>query len=43
MARLDIIEELWAVIEDRKANPKAGSYTNKLLADEAGSGPISRR
>lgn len=34
MARLEIIEELWAVIEDRKANPKAGSYTNKLLANE---------
>ena len=31
----DIIEELWAVIQDRKVNPKEGSYTNKLLADEA--------
>ncbi len=31
---LGIIEELWAVIEGRKDNPKKGSYTNKLLADE---------
>lgn len=31
---LEIIEELWEVIQDRKANPKKGSYTNKLLADE---------
>jgi phosphoribosyl-ATP pyrophosphohydrolase len=31
---LDVIEELWAVIEDRKLNPKKGSYTNKLLADD---------
>jgi len=33
MKNLDIIEDLWAVIEDRKTNPKEGSYTNKLLAD----------
>jgi len=31
---LKIIEELWKVIQDRKANPKKESYTNKLLADE---------
>ena len=31
----DIIEELWAVIEDRKANPKEGSYTNNLMQDES--------
>jgi phosphoribosyl-ATP pyrophosphohydrolase/phosphoribosyl-AMP cyclohydrolase len=31
----DIIEELWAVIKDRKENPKEGSYTNKLLNNEA--------
>lgn len=30
----EIIEELWGVIQDRKVNPKKGSYTNKLLADE---------
>ncbi len=30
----EIIEELWGVIQDRKANPKKGSYTNRLLADE---------
>lgn len=34
MENIDIIEELWAVIEDRKANPQKGSYTNKLLKDE---------
>lgn len=31
---LDIIKELWSVIQDRKVNPKEGSYTNKLLLDE---------
>ncbi|HVO78369.1 MAG TPA: bifunctional phosphoribosyl-AMP cyclohydrolase/phosphoribosyl-ATP diphosphatase HisIE [Methanomassiliicoccales archaeon] len=29
-----IIPELRRVIKDRKENPKEGSYTNKLLADE---------
>jgi phosphoribosyl-AMP cyclohydrolase / phosphoribosyl-ATP pyrophosphohydrolase len=29
-----IINELQRVIEDRKLNPKEGSYTNKLLSDE---------
>lgn len=31
----DIIEELWAVIQDRRSNPKEGSYTNKLMQDES--------
>ena len=33
----DILDELFAVIEDRKANPTSGSYTVKLLSnlDEA--------
>ena len=29
----DFLPKLVAVIEDRKRNPKAGSYTNALLAD----------
>ena len=29
----DILDELFAVIEDRKVNPTPGSYTVKLLAD----------
>ena len=29
----DILDELFAVIEDRKAKPAPGSYTVKLLAD----------
>ncbi len=29
-----IVTELQRVIQDRKANPKEGSYTNKLLTDE---------
>jgi len=29
----DILDELFAVILDRKANPTPGSYTAKLLAD----------
>lgn len=33
-ATMSIIPELRRVIQDRKANPKEGSYTNKLLADE---------
>lgn len=28
---MNIIEELYAVIEDRKANPVEGSYTNYLM------------
>jgi len=34
MKDLDVIEELWSVIQDRKANPKKGSYTNELLNSE---------
>lgn len=30
---IDIIEELWRVIRDRKVSPREGSYTNKLLCD----------
>jgi len=30
---VSFIDKLAAVIADRKANPKEGSYTNKLLAD----------
>ena len=26
-----MIDELYAIIKDRKENPKEGSYTNKLL------------
>lgn len=29
---MNIIEELYAVIEDRKANPVDGSYTNYLMS-----------
>ena len=29
---MEIIQRLFAVIMDRKANPKEGSYTNRLLA-----------
>lgn len=29
----NFLSELTALIADRKANPKAGSYTNQLLAD----------
>lgn len=28
------IDELYQVLRDRKENPKAGSYTNQLLANE---------
>lgn len=31
----DFLGELIALIADRKVNPKAGSYTNQLLADRA--------
>ena len=30
----DFIVQLTELIADRKANPKAGSYTNELLADK---------
>ncbi len=29
----DFLPELIAIVEDRKRNPKEGSYTNTLLAD----------
>lgn len=32
MSDLDILEELWEVIQGRKANPQAGSYTCRLFA-----------
>lgn len=32
MNAIDILDELFAVILDRKANPKPGSYTATLLA-----------
>jgi phosphoribosyl-ATP pyrophosphohydrolase len=31
----DFLTQLAALIADRKANPKPGSYTNTLLADKA--------
>ena len=31
----DFLTQLVELIADRKANPKAGSYTNTLLADKA--------
>jgi phosphoribosyl-ATP pyrophosphohydrolase len=31
----DFLDTLTALIADRRANPKAGSYTNQLLADKA--------
>jgi phosphoribosyl-ATP pyrophosphohydrolase len=31
----DFLPELIALIADRRANPKEGSYTNQLLADRA--------
>jgi len=31
---MEILEELWKVIEDRKVNPKPDSYTNQLLDDQ---------
>ena len=30
-----VLEELWRTIEDRRAHPKEGSWTNRLLADPA--------
>lgn len=30
---MDVLDELFAVILDRKENPTPGSYTTKLLAD----------
>jgi len=30
---MEVIQELWEVIEGRKSKPVTGSYTNKLLND----------
>ena len=32
----DILDEVYAVIRDRKANPKAGSYVTSVLSDPKG-------
>lgn len=37
----DMLERVFAVVEDRKANPKLGSYTNRLL--EAGQDEIVKK
>jgi phosphoribosyl-ATP pyrophosphohydrolase len=37
----DIVAHVFATIEDRKANPKAGSYTNSLL--DAGEDEIVKK
>ena len=31
--KLEILKELWEVIQDRKSNPSEGSYTVKLIQD----------
>ncbi len=33
MQECEILDELFAVIEERKANPTPGSYTTRLLSD----------
>ncbi|MFH0860438.1 MAG: phosphoribosyl-ATP diphosphatase [Candidatus Altiarchaeota archaeon] len=33
MENLDVLERLWNIIEDRRKNPTAGSYTAKMMAD----------
>ena len=33
MKNLKTLDRLWETIEDRKKNPKQGSYTNELLND----------
>jgi phosphoribosyl-ATP pyrophosphohydrolase len=33
MKNIEILSELWQIIEDRKNNPKKDSYTNRLLDD----------
>lgn len=38
---MDMLDRVFAVIEDRKANPKEGSYTNALL--EAGEDEILKK
>ena len=37
----DFIDDLYATIQDRKANPKAGSYTNSLF--DAGEDEIVKK
>jgi phosphoribosyl-ATP pyrophosphohydrolase len=37
----DMIEKVFAIIEDRRANPKEGSYTNRLF--EAGEDEIVKK
>ena len=37
----NILEQIFAIIEDRKANPRPGSYTNRLL--EAGQDEILKK
>ncbi len=37
----DMLAQVFAIIEDRKANPKTGSYTNRLL--EAGEDEIVKK
>jgi phosphoribosyl-ATP pyrophosphohydrolase len=37
----DVLTRIFAVVEDRKANPKPGSYTNRLL--EAGEDEIVKK
>ena len=37
----DTLERVFAVVEDRKANPQPGSYTNRLL--EAGQDEIVKK
>ncbi len=37
----DILSRIFAVVEDRKANPKPGSYTNRLL--DAGEDEIVKK
>lgn len=37
----DVLARVFAVIEDRKANPKPGSYTNRLL--DAGEDEIVKK
>jgi phosphoribosyl-ATP pyrophosphohydrolase len=32
----DILNEIWAVIDDRFDHPKEGSYISQLIADEKG-------
>ncbi len=33
---MDVLDEVYAVIRDRRENPRAGSYVNSLLSDPKG-------